>query len=538
MRIGQLFSNRFLLLLGGGGVVFGSVGTGRLGAMRAVSADDAAGLAEIVAEMGRHGTRPVTMLLDLADMNFRREQVPVVGLFDRAKVLKRRLNLTFPEVEVRGTLAMGAARSGGGRRELPYLFAAVANSTDWARWREWLKTLPNPVNGIGLLPVEVADMAWTLAQGLLPPPPAEAKAPAAEEGETWTLLLLRHWTGGIRQIVLRDREMVLTRITPSTGEVEGELGAEVRSTLGYLARLGFSGRAGIRVVAIGPATWQEELEGSALPISTAVVADTSTALDMLSLGRPLVEGTGPLAAADTADSLSLAWAARRAVPRMDVLPESWRLRHRVDGLARAGTWVVAGLSLAVAGQIASDGAGLLDLRQQTQAVNEEMARLGADRDATLSTLLGNPIPPRFAEAAVGFAAAWRSQPSSPAPLLETLVTLLPPEIQVESVTWTAPDQPTAAGRSGNTGPVWELAPPPPPRLEIELVIPDRTGEAAAVRMVAEIAERLDAAMPDHIVRVDRPPVTLDLTAALTLGAKPREDNRDGYRSILVVEAGP
>lgn len=514
MRLNQLLSNRFVLLLGGSGALLVPVRAGKPGRALAVAADDA-GLAALEAALAEKPGLPVTVLLDVADMNFRREGVPQVGLLDRPKVLRRRLDFIFPEVEVRGAqpLPLPPAQPGGGRRELPHLFAAVANSGDWARWRDWLKTLRNPLAGLGLLPLELADMASALRDPV-------ADGDLAEGEEPWTLLVLNHWSGGIRQVVLRGKELVLTRMTPLAMLAAGlGIAGELRATLGYLARLGFSGRAGIQVVGVGPAAWEEALEVSGLPISRSLVLGRVEAASRLGVSLPeLAAGCGP-DGMDQADALSLAWAARRPRPGLDLLPPAWRRRGQVESGAKVATLALAAGLAGMALLTAQDGLELMGLGAEATALQEELAALGAQRGEKLGALVGSAILPRFADAATRFAAAWGERPRDPSAALDGLLRALPPDIRVDGLDWTAPED-------------------RPARLELRLRLDGRLTPRAALERTEAVATALAKAFPAAKAQVTRPPVPTGLAEPLAGGPKVAAERAEGYPVTLVLEGLP
>ncbi len=512
MRFGQILSNRFVLLLGGSGALLAPVRAGRLGPALAAAADDD-GLAALGKALAARPRVPVTVLLDVADINFRRETVPLVGLLDRAKVLKRRLDFIFPEVEVRGALPLAAAPAGpgGGRREQPHLFAAVANSGEWARWRDWLKGLANPVSAMGLLPLDLVELALALRD-------PDPDTPDGEE--PWTLLVLQHWTGGIRQVVLKGKELVLTRMTPAAMVAAGlGIAGELRATLGYLARLGFSGRAGIQVVGVGPTAWEESLESSGLPISRVSILGRAAAAARLGVALPDMAPYCAAAEGDQADALSLAWAARRATPGLDLLPAAWRRQGQAESGAKAATALLAAGLGATAWLAAQDALELWRLGGETEAVQAELSSLGTQREEKLSALVGSAILPRFADAATRFAGTWGERPRDPSGTLDLLLKALPPDLRVDGLDWTAPE----------AGPAW---------LELRLRLDGRLTPRAALEQTRAVTGALSGTFPAARVLVTQPAVPLGLGETLAGGPLAAAERAAGYPVTLVLEGLP
>src|SRR5690606_3907516 len=92
-----------------------------------------------------------------------------------------------------------------------------------------------------------ASMVQTLAKKLRKP---------ADPACMWTVFVGQHSSGGLRQVVIRNGELALTRMTPiidSDADPEiwaSDVVAEVKGTMSYLSRFGYDPADGLDVIVI------------------------------------------------------------------------------------------------------------------------------------------------------------------------------------------------------------------------------------------------------------------------------------------------
>ena len=233
---------------------------------------EADGFASIVAKLidRECGGKSVILIGDMVEQHYRKERLPSVGLLDRSKVLDRRLSVAFPGYPVRAALplkdkraALGKAdgKTTGQKAGAVYLFAAVPGSEIITKTLDAVERSTAAIGGLGLLPIEAADMVTTLSNRLF-----------GEETNVspWTIFIGQHHGGGLRQIVTRGGDLALTRMTPVIdSDMEPEVWArdvisEFNATMGYLSRFGFDEEDGLNIVIIsgpGPmATLEKKLQ--------------------------------------------------------------------------------------------------------------------------------------------------------------------------------------------------------------------------------------------------------------------------------------
>ncbi|HUY69190.1 MAG TPA: hypothetical protein VMV79_07805 [Alphaproteobacteria bacterium] len=281
------------------------------------------GVNAIHALLARYPQVPVALLIDTLEQDFRIDTLPRLNPFDRAALIKRRLQQAFPDAFLRAHLVQG-----GGR----VLLAGVGNNGPLSAWLQRLERPGAAAPRFALLPVEAADLAARLAP--------------AENG--WSLLLSRQQAGGVRQIVARDGKLVFTRLTPSvppdagTGEIAQSVVRDLRATLGYLGRLGLSDSRQLAAAILAPPFLHDALRKAAPPLGTLNILSPRAAA--LQLDLPFFPEDGD----PFGDALFVGWFARRKKLLMPLMTPD-RRAARQGVLIRRWGWraAVAALLLAL-----------------------------------------------------------------------------------------------------------------------------------------------------------------------------------------------
>lgn len=246
----QLSSNKRVLLIGGDGVVI--YGPSGQGVERETSLSwDMPNFDEQLSEAlkRQNSNRPLAVLFDGADQTYRKEEnIPNLSALDRPRFVKRKLELAFPNYPIRASLEIKPSKKRA-RDEMPsYLFVALPETEQVDRVGRAVLESGVPVAGFGLLPAESAGLAPTIAGKLFE---STGRSPSR-----WSVLIGQNETGGLRQVVVKDGNLALTRLTPtSDGGTTGtawveEVTREFRATMTYISRFGFSAEDGLDVVII------------------------------------------------------------------------------------------------------------------------------------------------------------------------------------------------------------------------------------------------------------------------------------------------
>ena len=267
----------------------------------------------------------VVAAVDVLEQMYREEQLPKVNRLDRGTVIRRRLDLAFPQDRLKAALPMPDGK---------LLFAALPETDYMAQWIEFLESIDNPVLGLCLVPLEAVGMAGELGP--------------STEGETrqvWRVLASHQATSGFRQIFETGGRMAVTRLTarPST-EMSAEAIAqlierELRSSISYLKRLGYAEQDRLDLIIIESPEMCRVVAERDLPVTSLTTYTPYQAGLLLGLGAVAPEDSG------FSDVLIAQWLARKRKPSVTLPSPAIRQKRQLNQLFRIGFGLAAGLSL-------------------------------------------------------------------------------------------------------------------------------------------------------------------------------------------------
>lgn len=275
-----------------------------------------AGFEEKLADVvSRSGATSVVILNDAVEQHYRKERVPVITMLDRANIVQRRLNVAFPNFSMRAAKVLkqaakgfrksSGAKDGDAAKGDLYLFAAVPSTDGFGRIMMALSHVDVQIVGYGLLPVESTSLVTSLVKKL-------AQKSFGVGSARWSILLSQHRGGGLRQIVVKDNELALTRVTPVTepdpsspGAWAADVSQELQATLSYLSRFGYTPEDGLDIIAVGDKTYTEPLESMIYAPCNFTVLSVDEAMGFL--GFKLSKGGD----SHFAEAIHVGWVAKK-----------------------------------------------------------------------------------------------------------------------------------------------------------------------------------------------------------------------------------
>lgn len=343
----------------------------------------------------------VLILNDAVEQHYRKEQIVIPTAFDKANIIKRRLNVAFPSYPMRAALPLKDAVSSNVAKDTkeidkskPYLFAAAPSTETFSRIVRSIRKTDYNFFGYGLLPIESSGMVKHISQKINQKDNKNYKA-------EWTILVGQHRGGGLRQIVVRSNELALTRVTPIELPQQDKediwannVFKEIQATLSYLSRFGYSPDDGLNIIILGSKIYADILSGlMTVPCSFSSLSPHEAGA---MVGVKLDQENDD----HFADGLHAAWAGKKIVLEM---PLSSREILDVSNPRKVASGVMVLLSLAVGGvlfQSSIEAQGLyqdksnLEVSQAQYAeieaiYQEEIKRkseLGIDVNAIMSSL--------------------------------------------------------------------------------------------------------------------------------------------------------
>lgn len=458
---------------------------------------------EAVADIIRRECKGKSLLIlnDMTDQHFKGGQrMPRVGAMDRLPVLQRKLTAAFPNYPIRGALpikdrlprsALKANASGG-----LFLFAAVPMSEPVSKTLSAARQSLASIAGFALLPVESSDMVRALAE----------KAMKREKTRSrWAVLIGQHMGGGLRQVITRDGQLAMTRMTPVTdlqtdpNAWVNEVAQEFKATISYLSRFGYSPDDGTEVFAIATPSAGEQLR------DLIDVPCNYTTYTVTEAAEALGFRIGPQGDQYHADPLHAAWAARKS---RFVLPMEAPDIKKIYGPRQAAmvaalllfcsaaylSWSVmsqAQILLLARGDLGSEKVKQADLEVKYQAELQRMQALGFDVKLIQSSL--------------GTFKGLEGGGLRPLPLLQGIAKALGPELRIDRLIVT---------RNEATGPAFsdpsQLAPRPTFDAVMVLSFPPTVDPEVGVREVNDLSRRLSVNLPSmYKVEVTQQVANLD-----------------------------
>ena len=432
----------------------------------------------ILEAMAERPRVPVFILADTLAQEFRRDTLPRLNFFDRQKVLARRLHQHFPPPLSEPHTQLSAALP---LKKNAALFACLHDGGPIAAWLTRFDFLDNPFGGTLLLPLACAGMTARLM-------------PEAHKG--WAMLLSWQRTGGFRQIVTHDGELVFTRLTPplplsaSPSYVAATLTLDLQATLGYLARLGMKEGEPLRLAAIMPTMMHRAIGALPPPIQTLVMIEPHRAAQKL--GLPFAPDIDEPAS----DLVYAAWVAKQKHLRGVLLPDEKRQAYQTARLKRWGSCTAALVWLLILSSLGWQGHDLFRLAVASRHSEQDFALLQKQFEQERTTLAPVTEPLGRLRQAVARQRLFTASVSEPWPLLRTLGKEIGTAARVTKLNW----------QSGKT-------PAKAETLQIGLRLTESTSPSAAkeagrqkiIRSFDRLAQSLRTALPDYDVTVTRYP---------------------------------
>lgn len=319
----------------------------------------------------------VLILNDAVEQHYRKERILIPTSFDKANIIKRRLNVAFPSYPMRAAIELKEQKGAGAKnkddkdvdKSKPYLFAASPSTETFSRLIRSIQNTDYNFFGYGLLPIESASMLKALAQKLA----EKRKAPAKAE---WTILVGQHRGGGLRQIVVRNSELALTRVTPVEEPKEGysdiwakDVSRELQATLSYLSRFGYSPDDGLNIIIIGNKEFADVLDGMISVPSNFEALSPFEAGQLLGIKLSFADGD------HFSDGLHAAWSGKKLA--LD-LPLSSKEIADISGPRKIASVVMLLLTCALGGVLymaSMEAQGLYENSRNLEVANTQLAEI-------------------------------------------------------------------------------------------------------------------------------------------------------------------
>ncbi len=253
-----------------------------------------------------HPQAPIHMLVDLMDQSYVRHSLPPVTPLGVNKIIQRRLARDFAPDDLKGAISLG--RDKKGRKDWNFLLVSLSYSAFLKNWCELIYDLPNRFTGVYLAPIESQKIIKRMNQSLYATPEASKKTFFAKKKKDksankesssditkWDILVIHHKTGGFRQVVLKNEQLVFTRMAQSSHQeksnvVAGNIEQEVKNTIEYLKRLSFSDTSHLNIMMVLGEDIRNEIDPKIFNANVYRVLTPYEAAELIDIQHSLLSG--------------------------------------------------------------------------------------------------------------------------------------------------------------------------------------------------------------------------------------------------------
>ncbi|MEZ0261256.1 MAG: hypothetical protein ACAH80_09615 [Alphaproteobacteria bacterium] len=379
----------------------------------------------------KNQSKSVVVLFDGTDQTYRREELAAkLSIIDRPKFVKRKLELAFPSYPIRASLEIKPPKKKGrqpkgAKTELPsFLFVALPETEQLDRIGNAMYEAGVPVAGFGLLPLESMGLVNEMSDKVFG---------GRGKKSRWAVLVGQHETGGLRQVVIKDGNLALTRLTPTseagtsgTGWVE-EVTRELKATLTYISRFGYSNDDGLDIVVVCGDVEKQFFDTRAIPVTNFQCVNVSEAMRHIGLRSFGMEKS------NFADALHAAWASRKTGLKLAVKVPSIQRIMAPRLAARVGSVLLA---LSILGLMGFTAQGFQEYRSlEEEIAGKQNRKTMLDREYEQEAKIFDTlaVKPDVVKAALSVKKLLETNSVDLRPILHSLKNTLPSDVRIENL---------------------------------------------------------------------------------------------------------
>ena len=483
------------------------------------------------------GGKSILILNDMVEQHYRKERIPKISPLDKAKVIKRRVAMAFPSYPIRAGLPLKekvVEKEGQFPGGSLYLFAAVPLSDNIKRVMNVVKNTYASVSGFCLLPVESSDMVYGLSKKIVR---------TSEKPARWAIFVGQHQNGGVRQVVTKNGELALTRMTPMAEGLDEdvwttEVANELRGTMGYLTRFGFNALEGLDVIVIAQNSLAEKIASKVDFECNLNVMTAAEAGNLLNVRIGRQQGDHRYA-----DLLHVAWAAKKTsytLPLQSVQLES------INGPRRVATVVTLLLAGALCyygyeaygkyAEISKNGSQLAAAKLRLSEMNEIHAEEIRKKEAA-------GVDYMAIKQSTGTFAELERTSMKPLPVIEKIGFSLGADLSIDSMDISpSKEVVTPVDQYDPVTGALITASPEPQKFEIvlQITLPAKLDPEEGVRQINDLVERLKSNLPEHEVNIIKQVADLSYTGNFVGEATDTKVQADGkqkedYKAQIMIK---
>lgn len=335
---------------------------------------------------------PLRIICDSPQIRLQPLTLPPVGWLDRRKLLAREIG----SHEVAIALPHNQLVSLDGDPVLSF-------------WLTQIASLPNPFGGLSLTPVILTKLLTRLQPTTL----------------DWHMVLAWSESGGLRQVVLHQGQIFLTRQFSISDPQQ--LATEIPTTTTYLARHGLTDSSQLHVTAI-------------LPNAMHSIVQSLIHKDRLRFMTPetLAQQVG-ISRTDQFELLIDYWSSRHWPNLLPAIPASLRSRYQSQRVERGCRRVSAAIWFGLLITLGWQSANLLTLLYQNKKLTSQNKQLAANYHVAYKPVAALIAPLAAMRQAEARQALFQSPSVTPATLVSQIQTNWPDAARLQKLEWQCPD---------------------------------------------------------------------------------------------------
>lgn len=445
------------------------------------------------------GGKPILILNDMTDQYFKGGQrLPNVGLLDKQNVLKRKLQVAFPSYPIRGalpikqkkTLRRGAAADANAAAanirtsgDL-YLFAGVPMAEPISKTFEAVKKSMAPVAGFVLLPIESSDMVRALSEKL---------AGKERKVNEWAVFIGQHQSGALRQVVTRNGQLAMTRITMATdSDADSRTWAqdvyqEFRATLSYLSRYGFSEDDGTDLMVVASPESGQALE------DLVDIPCNFTSFTVNEAARVLGMSLGPQQDSKFSDALHAAWSGRKVSYILKMDAADLNRIHQPRQMASAAIFLLLAGAGYLGWMTASQAQAMLSTNSEIADQKIIQTQVSTEYQAEVDRMKALGFDVKLIQASLKTFQSFEDQRMNAMPLLKKISEGLGNELRLDKMVIANKLLP---GKEGETA-----EGPKPVEAKLYMSFPQTIEMEEGKRQITDLQRRLQGLLPGYTVDI-------------------------------------
>jgi len=199
-------------------------------------------ISELTNLLRKYPRVPVYLLTDVSEQSFKQVKIPSTNPIIIKKLLGRRLARDYKKEDLHNYFNF-KDKDDTDKSSSNFIVTNIAHIPPLSDWLDYTKNIPNPVDAVYSIPIELSHLVNLVEQNL------KTKGSAVTTSR-WKMLILQSDLGGFRIIVTKDSQLIFSRLLNFDSEKFDReeietLRNQILGTIEFLRRIGYKDKHGI-----------------------------------------------------------------------------------------------------------------------------------------------------------------------------------------------------------------------------------------------------------------------------------------------------